>query len=1430
MAKKTKKNNIATSVDQKAKGKKQVSDETLPADDGRQKQKINRAKVSSTTSWTGKLPHTLLHELCQKRKWGRVEYDMKRIGKEGYVGIAVISHVDPKTNETLTVRMTDPTYDGKRGALVPQETSLEARHMAATIALYRLAYNTNMHMMLPPNHRDLWKTLDEYRKKLDRSDANKSKYLFDLDPFKTLLEVRKVKEQKLIENVVKEQKLEKQLKQPVLLSFVNNDQTSSKSGNKKRSPMRSVPTVNFPKKVWENAVLLDLDEKSRHLIESYLKLHIDWNDKLLPEKFAYTEEEHRVELRRKLLEYGFRKTHVDEAMKYKDPLSFLLFHLSDDLPPFFRQSLQDSKSKIELTSMDLSKRIALDNVSEFGISRKDALFALELTSYNETAALVYLTHEMCRELDFSPHLGNVDKEYDDQNSIDLWNEELESLKAIAPDDVRIAKTNNSYFLDVIKKGDINIKVKLYRSKDYPNAMPGIVVSTFDRNYKLPDYIKRKILEKLIIHIKQSGLLGDMLGFTICDWLRENVIGITQNPGPLLSDEEIRISVERNSKFYSKSSVTHYSSTTRNVQPRLTSSQLLKLKEKDEVRKSSPQYKMMQDIRSKLPAWNKKDLIVKLVNENDVVLITGETGSGKSTQVVQFILDNIINTNTASDASILCTQPRRISAIGLGERVSEERCVKCGDEVGYIIRGVNKTGKTTRIKFMTTGVLVRMLQSDKSLLKNTYVVVDEVHERSIDTDLVITLLKSFLGKVPGMKLIMMSATVNVELLRQFFPNLATCHIEGRTFPIKDIYLEEILLNLDFKIKKDRFRNSYSEDGLSGDEYLKPGANSRFFKEGNINYDLVVQVVSHVDSQLLAEKNDGSIIVFMPGVAEINKCCNMIMNNDSKNHFIVLPLHSALSPDDQKKVFRKFDAKRKVVLATNIAETSITIDDCVAIIDTGKVKTMLYNPNENTTRLVEGFISKAEAQQRRGRAGRVRAGLCYRLYSRESFEEMKSIPVPEIHRIALESLYLAVKSMGIKDVSSFLNTGLDPPPFKSLIKAEQLLITTGLLNSFDKGLTELGKFISIMPVMDSRHGKLLIYSIIFGCTDLGILLASILSAGGSPFVAGIENREKIKKILSKYEFVGDLLGTSFIVKEYMNLKDRGSKNSYLKEYLLSYNKMHDISSSVSQLTSNMKDIGFLPMNYNGSIRRYFNRNETNISVLRAIITGAFYPNVSRIQLPDAKYLATRSGALEKDPDSRAIKFWIRNEGYQDKLLETAESEMNIAKHKTGSEDMPLPATRAFMHPSSALFQTNNTNAAEQLTLAEFDSTTLSNKTRAILKFPFTVFTGSQMTSKLFIKDLTPTTAVALLLFGGPLTYELGNEVSCPGIVVDNWLPIRTWCKNGVYIKEVRTLLDKSIKLKLGNPKYDGVAPSEHSSDGDKFADTILNIVEEILSNEQ
>ncbi|KAL3238197.1 RNA helicase RNJ42_00530 [Nakaseomyces bracarensis] len=1378
----------------------------------------NRAKVTSTASWTGKLPHTLLHEFCQRRGWNKVEYDMKKPSGK-FLGVAKLSWTEPKNREIIEIRMTDPIYDKVTGigAIEPQETAMEARHYAATVALYRVAYNTNTHMMLPPNHKSVWYKLDDYRKSLKKDD-NATRQFCD-DPFKQLLEDRKKKAQRDKITTAKNEQEAKENSAPILIKSVkgNNSQPlrESKAQNNRISKVKRGPQseYTFPRKAWDNANFIDLGESSRQDIENCLKLNINWEDRLL--KSAHVDEEERQKLEERLLQLDFRPAHVKEAMLYKDPLAFLLFNLpEDDFPKFFHKRKEDSKNVIEISNLPLQKQIKIEKLQEFPISKDEALYALELYSENEAAASGYLTQTLIPDLKITP--TDISDEINTE-SLEIWNQELESLQSIFEEKVHIDENSQSITMSLIDKYDL--RMKIYRTWDYPNSVPGILVSTFSKKIKLPNYIKKQILIKLLHYIKENQLVGSEMVYQIYEWLQENIENIIDNPGKLLSIEDMK---SNRAKKSNEDRIINSKKKDRK-QLKLTEQEIKSIMEEDKKRKSTSDYKEMVKLRKLLPAWSKQDTIIDMVKNNQVVLITGETGSGKSTQVVQFILDSIFNSNDPKNmkTNIICTQPRRISAIGLAERVASERCVPCGQEVGYTIRGVNKCSKFTKIRFVTTGVLVRILQNSLELLENTIIVIDEVHERSIDTDLVVTLLKSLLKKVKSLKIVLMSATVNVNLFHNYFPGLVSCHIEGRTFPIKDYFLEDILESLDFKIKRTKaseFSDDINDEGSEAE--LRPGADSKFFRSGQINYELICQLVNFVHNQLTAENNDGSIIVFLPGVAEINRLCRMLSSND----FEVLPLHSALSAEDQKLVFKKYRTKRKIVVSTNIAETSITIDDCVATIDSGKAKTMVYNPRDNTTRLIETFISQAEANQRRGRAGRVREGLSYKLFSKRLYQEdMVPMPMPEIKRVALNSLYLSVKAMGIRDVKKFLASGLEAPPLKALDMAEKLLISIGLIDSKEKVLTQLGKYVSLMPLVDPKHGKLILYGILFGCADICITIASILSLPSSPFIGGVDNRDKIKQILKQYETDGDLLSTARIIQTCMNISDNSDKNRFIKDNLLSYNKLRDIKSSNVQYYSVLKDLGFIPISYKANANDILNRNAKNKSILQAIIVGALYPNVARVQLPDMKFLATSAGSIEKDPEAKQIKCWIRNEEFQQKLEELKESEQEIDINTMSQ--LPLPANRAFIHPSSVLFKGDKLDASELQVLQNLDDVSYERKGKVPLaSIPFLAYTSSNLTSKLFISNLSPVSTLALLLFGGVIRYDITSDAFLPGIVMDDWLPIRTWCKNGVLLNELRAILDDAIKVALESPDYADQEVSDVGSSSEVF-----QLVEKIVSVE-
>ncbi|XP_041061152.1 probable ATP-dependent RNA helicase DHX35 isoform X2 [Carcharodon carcharias] len=417
-------------------------------------------------------------------------------------------------------------------------------------------------------------------------------------------------------------------------------------------------------------------------------------------------------------------------------------------------------------------------------------------------------------------------------------------------------------------------------------------------------------------------------------------------------------------------------------------------------------------RQKLPIFKHRNHILYLVENYQTVVIVGETGCGKSTQIPQYLLEAGW---TAEGRVIGVTQPRRVAAVSVAGRVAEERGVVLGHEVGYCIRFDDCTDfQATRIKFLTDGMLVREMMADPLLKKYSVLLLDEAHERTLYTDIAIGLLRKIQKKRGDLRLIVSSATLDAEKFRGFFnlnettdPSKDTCAIltvEGRTFPVDIFYT------------------------------LSPVP------------DYVKATVDTV-TKIHQNESDGDILAFLTGQEEVEMVVSMVIEqaralsrSGMKKHLRVLPMYAGLPPGEQMKVFERMSPNcRKIVVATNIAETSITINGIVFVIDCGFVKLRAYNPRTGIESLVVTPVSQASAAQRAGRAGRNRSGKCFRLCTEETFEKLPESTVPEMQRSNLAPVILQLKALGIDNVLRF--NFLSPPPAQSMVQALELLYALG-----------------------------------------------------------------------------------------------------------------------------------------------------------------------------------------------------------------------------------------------------------------------------------------------------------------------------------------------------------------------------------------------------
>ncbi|XP_045538727.1 probable ATP-dependent RNA helicase DHX34 [Papilio machaon] len=434
-------------------------------------------------------------------------------------------------------------------------------------------------------------------------------------------------------------------------------------------------------------------------------------------------------------------------------------------------------------------------------------------------------------------------------------------------------------------------------------------------------------------------------------------------------------------------------------------------------------KKLRQTQRDLPVAKYREEIQAAVKNERVIIVAGDTGCGKSTQVPQYLHD-------AGFQNIACTQPRRIACVSLSKRVAFETLTQFESKVGYQIRFEKSKSADTKICFITEGLLLRQMSSE-NLPNYDVIILDEIHERHLMGDFLLGVLKCLIHTRNDIKLVLMSATINIKLFEDYFAaeSAVVIQVPGRLYPI-DLHYKPI----------------YIEDKPTRDDRLDPQP--------------YVQIMQLIDSKYPSDER-GDLLIFMSGVQEITSICDAAQQYAEKTKkWIVLPLHSGLSLNEQDKVFDyPPEGVRKCIVSTNIAETSVTIDGIRFVVDSGKVKEMSYDSSTKMQRLKEFWISKASADQRKGRAGRTGPGVCYRIYSEQQYTDMEAFSTPEVSRVPLASLLLLMSSLGVNDVRRF--PFLDTPPEDAIENALLELKQHAALSSNEK-LTSLGKALANLPV--------------------------------------------------------------------------------------------------------------------------------------------------------------------------------------------------------------------------------------------------------------------------------------------------------------------------------------------------------------------------------
>ncbi|KAL5495158.1 hypothetical protein ACEPAI_620 [Sanghuangporus weigelae] len=697
-----------------------------------------------------------------------------------------------------------------------------------------------------------------------------------------------------------------------------------------------------------------------------------------------------------------------------------------------------------------------------------------------------------------------------------------------------------------------------------------------------------------------------------------------------------------------------------------------------VRQSSLAYQEMLAQRNTLPIASYRNVIMEMLEMSQVVVLSGETGCGKSTQLPSFVLEDQLL--KGRHCKIVVTEPRRISAISLAQRVSRE----LGDPpgavgtnsslVGYSIRLESQTSKNTRLNFVTNGIALRMLEGGSgadgqgtAFDEITHIVVDEVHERSIDSDFLLIVLKSLLQERRDLKVVLMSATLNAEKISQYFGGCPTIQVPGRTFPVDVHFLEDAVDYAQWTISEsspyakrvnDKFhrnkKTDWSEDSARNidedeDDETAQGVvkfqgrryspstiqTMNLLDERQIPYDLIIGILERMCNDPALSHLSSAFLIFMPGLGEIRRLNDMLVEHAffGSDAFQVFPLHSTISSENQNLVFEIPPlGVRKIVIATNIAETGITIPDITCVIDSGKHREMRFDEKRQISRLIETFIARSNAAQRRGRAGRVQSGICFHLFSRARHDLMAEHPLPEMLRLSLSDLALRIKILKVNlgsSIEDVLTKSLDPPSSINIQRAKAALIEVGALTSTED-ITPMGRLLSKLPT-DVHLGKFLLVAALFRCLDPALTIAATLNSK-SPFVTPFGLEQEADRAKNSFKIGNsDFLTIHNAFSSWR--KASGNPNfvrKFCRQNFLSHQNLQQIEELRQQFLGYLIDSSFIKVDKNFVLELnrlrysrgyrtrfvpvptdYDRNNDESMVLLNAALCAGLYPKLLSLQ---------------------------------------------------------------------------------------------------------------------------------------------------------------------------------------------------------------------------
>lgn len=532
--------------------------------------------------------------------------------------------------------------------------------------------------------------------------------------------------------------------------------------------------------------------------------------------------------------------------------------------------------------------------------------------------------------------------------------------------------------------------------------------------------------------------------------------------------------------------------------------------------------MALDYKS-LPVYEQKQRILDTLKTNQVIIVQSPTGSGKTTQIPV-----ILHEAGYSDNGIIAvTQPRRIAALSVSEFISKQLGTSYPGLVGYKMRFEDKTDLTTRIKIMTDGILLQEMKLDPMMKKYSVIMVDEAHERSLNIDFVLGLLKRILKVRPDLKIIVSSATMNAEKFSTYFDGCPIVTIDTITYPVTVIYDPPTI--------------PASTNTLTAEEAL-------------------LSKISNTIDRILYNRTEGDILIFLPGEKAIKDCINKLYRTPYSRKIQIIPLYGRLPKEEQEKVFDPAPfGRKKVIISTNIAETSVTIDGITSVIDSGLAKLNFYSPRTYTSSLIETPVSKASCNQRRGRAGRTQPGTCYRLYPRKDYDTRESYTIEEIFRTDLSEVVLRMAELGITDFETF--DFISQPPKEAIRGAVETLRMLKAINP-DNTLSSIGNLMVLFP-LPPRVSRIIVESILkYPEVMEEVLIAAAFLSTHSPFV--LPQGEEMDARRAHHTF-RDIQG-DFVsyVKLYRIYQQQKSREQFCKKNFLDEKVMAEIENIVLQLS--------------------------------------------------------------------------------------------------------------------------------------------------------------------------------------------------------------------------------------------------------------------------